>query len=37
VDGALGAAPVADILTFILALTLLVMEIRSWKKNGMIS
>ena len=36
-DGALGAAPIADLLTFILALILLVVEIKSWKKKGMIS
>ena len=36
-DGALGAAPLADILTFALALTLLVKEIKGWKKKNMIS
>ena len=36
-DGALGAAPVADVLTFALALTLLVKELKGWKKQGMIS
>ena len=37
INGALGAAPLADILTFTLALTLLVKEIRGWKKKNMIS
>ena len=36
-NGALGAAPAADILTFLLALTLLVKEIKGWKKKNMIS
>jgi len=36
-DGALGAAPVADVLTFLLALILLMKEIRGWKKKGMLS
>ena len=36
-DGALGAAPAADILTFLLALALLVKEIKGWKKKGMLS
>ena len=35
-NGALGAAPLADILTFALALTLLVKEIKGWKKKNMI-
>lgn len=37
IDGALGAAPAADILTFLLALSLLVKEIGDWKKKGMLS
>ncbi len=36
-DGALLAAPIADVLTFLLAVTLLTKELKSWKKNGMIS
>ncbi|MBO5329440.1 MAG: MATE family efflux transporter [Anaerotignum sp.] len=36
-NGALGAAPVADVLTFLLALFLLVKEIKGWKKKNMIS
>lgn len=36
-DGALGAAPLADMLTFTLALTLLVKEVKGWKKKGMLS
>jgi len=36
-DGALGAAPVADVLTFLLALILLMKEIRGWKKKGRLS
>ena len=36
-DGALGAAPAADVLTFLLALFLLVKEIKGWKKKNMIS
>ena len=35
-DGALGAAPLADLLTFALALFLLVKEIKNWKKKGML-
>lgn len=36
-DGALGAAPGADVLTFLLAFFLLRREISGWKKKGMIS
>ncbi|MBQ9091304.1 MAG: hypothetical protein IJY52_03420 [Anaerotignum sp.] len=36
-NGALGAAPVADVLTFLLALFLLVKELKGWKKKNMIS
>lgn len=35
-DGALGAAPVADGLTFLLAVFLLWQELRGWKKKGMV-
>lgn len=35
-DGALGAAPVADVLTFLLAFLLLEKEVGGWKKKGMI-
>ena len=35
-DGALMAAPLADILTFSLAAAFLVRELKSWKKKGMI-
>ncbi|MDO4531837.1 MAG: MATE family efflux transporter, partial [Bacillota bacterium] len=35
-DGALGAAPLADVLTFLLAGSLLLRELRLWRKNGMI-
>ncbi len=37
IDGALGAAPAADVLTFLLAGTLLWRELRSWKKQGIVS
>ena len=36
-DGALGAAPVSDVLTFLLALFLLMKEIKGWKKKGMLA
>ncbi len=36
-DGALAAAPIADLLTFILAVVLIATERQSWKKAGMIS
>ncbi|WP_405726376.1 MATE family efflux transporter [Anaerotignum sp.] len=36
-DGALGAAPGADALTFLLAFLLLRREINGWKKKGMLS
>lgn len=36
-DGALGAAPIADGLTFLLAVTLLLKEGKGWKEKGMIS
>ncbi len=36
-DGALGAAPIADGLTFLLAVTLLLKELKGWKEKGMIS
>lgn len=36
-DGALGAAPIADGLTFLLAISLLWQELRGWKKKGMVS
>lgn len=35
-DGALGAAPVADALAFLLASLLLRKEIRAWKRQGML-
>ena len=34
-DGALGAAPVADVLAFLLAALLLKRELRGWKKKNM--
>ncbi len=36
-DGALGAAPIADGLTFLLALILLLQELKVWKEKGMVS
>ena len=36
-DGALMAAPIADVLTFLLASTLLVKELQGWKKKGMLT
>lgn len=36
-DGALGAAPIADGLTFLLAVCLLWRELRGWKKKGMVA
>lgn len=36
-DGALGAAPIADVLTFLLAVLLLVKELKGWKAKGMVS
>lgn len=36
-DGALGAAPLADGLTFLLAAALLWKELKGWKKKGMVS
>ena len=36
-DGALGAAPVADVLAFLLAALLLKRELRGWKKKNMIA
>lgn len=36
-DGALGAAPIADGLTFLLAVTLLLKEGKGWKEKGMVS
>ena len=36
-DGALGAAPVADVLAFLLAALLLKRELRGWKKKSMIA
>ena len=36
-DGALGAAPVADGLAFLLAALLLKRELRGWKKKNMIA
>ena len=36
-DGALLAAPAADVLTFLLAVTLLKKELNDWKENGMLS
>ena len=33
-DGALAAAPIADVLVFVLALVLALSEFRSWKKNS---
>ena len=36
-DGALGAAPIADGLTFLLAVTLLLKELKGWKEKGMVS
>ena len=35
-DGALVAAPIADVLTFLLASVLLMKELQSWKKKGML-
>ena len=35
-DGALFAAPAADTLTFLLAFSLIFVELRSWKKNNMV-
>ncbi len=35
-DGAIMAAPIADLAVFIVALTLAITEFRSWKKNGLI-
>ena len=35
-DGALGAAPVADVLAFLLASLLLRKEIKAWKRQGML-
>ena len=35
-DGAIMAAPIADLAVFIVALTLAVTEFRSWKKNGLL-
>ena len=36
-DGALGAAPIADLLTFLLAVSLLWRELSGWRKKGMVS
>lgn len=36
-DGALGAAPVADVLAFLLAILLLHKELRGWKKKGILA
>lgn len=36
-DGALGAAPIADVLTFLLAVGLLLKELKGWKVKGMVS
>lgn len=36
-DGALGAAPVADVLTFLLAIALLGKELKKWKETGMVA
>ena len=36
-DGALLAAPIADVLTFLLAVTFLKKELKDWKKNGMLT
>ncbi|MGN0135715.1 MATE family efflux transporter [Anaerotignum sp.] len=36
-DGALGAAPIADGLTFLLAVALLGKELKGWKEKGMVS
>lgn len=36
-DGALGAAPIADGLTFLLAAMLLLKELKGWKERGMVS
>lgn len=36
-DGALGAAPIADGLTFLLAVSLLLKELKGWKEKDMIS
>ena len=36
-DGALGAAPIADVLTFLLAVLLMVKELKGWKAKGMVS
>lgn len=36
-DGALGAAPIADVLTFLLAVILLGKELQGWKQKGMLT
>lgn len=36
-NGALGAAPAADIITFLLAVFLLLKEMKNWRKKGMIA
>lgn len=36
-DGALGAAPIADLLTFLLAVGLLWQELSGWRKKGMVA
>ncbi len=36
-DGALAAAPIADVLTFLLAVVLLRLELKDWKRKNMIA